>query len=86
MQPVVVITLKEIWEAVTRLTGRVDVLIEHQNTTTRDLSDHEKASEAKHGDFETRLRSLERSRWPLPSLAAVVSIAALAVSVVMLLR
>ena len=82
----VVITAREIYDAVVRLTGRVDVLIEQQNTTSRDLADHEKASAATHSDFESRLRSLERSRWPLPSLAAVLSLGALAVSIVMLLR
>jgi len=81
----VVITAREIYDAVVRLTGRVDVLIEQQNTTSRDLSDHEKAAASAHQDFESRLRSLERSRWPLPSLAAVMSLAALGVSIVMLM-
>lgn len=32
---------------------------------------------ADRGDIESRLRILERARWPLPSLAALVSLAAL---------
>ncbi|MEU3350272.1 hypothetical protein [Streptomyces sp. NPDC037389] len=32
-------------------------------------------------DLDTRLNAVERSRWPLPSLAAVVSIAAVIVSI-----
>lgn len=78
----VVITGREIYDAVVRLTGRVDVLIEQQNTTARDLQDHEKVSASTHADFESRLRSLERARWPLPSLAAAVSLAALAMTII----
>jgi hypothetical protein len=54
----VYITSREIYDAVVRLTGRVDVLIEQQSSTQRDMADH-----------ESRLRTLERSRWPLLSLA-----------------
>lgn len=87
MEPLgnVVITAREIYDAVVRLTGRVDVLIEQQSTTSRDLADHEKASAATHQDFETRLRSLERARWPLPSLAAAVSLVAIALTIIPML-
>lgn len=83
MEPLgnVVITAREIYDAVVRLTGRVDVLIEQQNTTARDLQDHERLSVSVHQDFETRLRSLERARWPLPSLAAAVSLVAIALTI-----
>jgi hypothetical protein len=65
----VVITSREIYDAVVRLTGRVDVLIEQQNQTAHTSQDH-----------ESRMRSLEKSRWPLPSVAMLVSIAALAMT------
>lgn len=69
MEPLggVSITAREIYDAVVRLTGRVDVLIEQQTQTRSEVQDH-----------ESRLRSLERSRWPLHSLAVLTSIAALA--------
>lgn len=67
----VVITSREIYDAVVRLTGRVDVLIQQQSETQHDLQDH-----------EGRLRSLEKARWPLPSLAVVCSLAALALAVI----
>ena len=67
----IVITSREIYDAVVRLTGRVDVLIEQQTTTRQEVQDHEQ-----------RLRGLERGRWPLPSLAVLVSIAAFVLSVV----
>lgn len=62
----VTITSREIYDAVVRLTGRVDVLIAQQAETSADLKDH-----------ETRLRTLERGRWPLPAVAVLVSMAAL---------
>lgn len=72
MEPLggVTITAREIYDAVVRLTGRVDVLIEQQTQTTTDIKDH-----------ETRLRSLEKARWPLPSAALLVSVVAIAVNV-----
>ena len=68
MEPLggIVITSREIYDAVVRLTGRVDVLIEQQTTTRQEVQDHEQ-----------RLRGLERGRWPLPSLAVLVSLTAL---------
>ena len=70
MEPLVgaVVTAREIYDAVVRLTGRVDVLIEQQTATRQNVTDH-----------ETRLRSLERSRWPLHSAAVLISLAAVAV-------
>jgi hypothetical protein len=71
MEPLggVTITSREIYDAVVRLTGRVDVLIEQQTATRQDVQDH-----------EMRLRALERSRWPLPALSVVVALGALAVA------
>lgn len=64
--PGITITSREIYDAVVRLTGRVDVLIEQQNHTTNSVTDH-----------EGRLRALERSRWPLPSVAVLISLISL---------
>lgn len=68
--PGVVITSREIYDAVVRLTGRVDVIIEQANHLTTQAQDH-----------ETRLRQLERSRWPLHSLSVLVALGAVALSV-----
>jgi prophage DNA circulation protein len=62
----ITITSREVYDAVVRLTGRVDVLINQQSATQTDVADH-----------ETRLRALERARWPLPSAAVLLSLAAL---------
>lgn len=68
MEPLggVTITAREIYDAVVRLTGRVDVLIEQQNQTQHVTQDH-----------ESRLRAVERRMWPLPSFALLVSLGAL---------
>jgi hypothetical protein len=62
----ITITAREVYDAVVRLTGRVDVLISQQSTTQAEVQDH-----------EGRLRSLEKARWPLPSAAVLFSLAAL---------
>jgi hypothetical protein len=67
--PGVVITSREIYDAVVRLTGRVDVVIEQQTHTSQMTQDH-----------ETRIRAMERSRWPLHSLTVLVALGALALS------
>lgn len=83
MEPLsgVVITAREIYDAVVRLTGRMDVLIEQHNAQAQDLRDHEIRADTRHNDHEARLRSLEKARWPLPSLAAVMAVASLVVAI-----
>lgn len=66
----VVITSREIYDAVVRLTGRVDVLIAQSEEVRHDLQDH-----------ETRLRTLERARWPLPALSVLIALGSLATAV-----
>ncbi|WP_420034374.1 hypothetical protein ACN2WE_19250 [Streptomyces sp. cg28] len=50
--------------------GDLALLLQRADQTDKTLSEH-----------EDRLDALERSRWPLPSLAALTSCAALAVAV-----
>ncbi len=65
----VVITSREIYDAVVRLTGRVDVLIEQQSQVRTQLQDQEQ-----------RLRTLERARWPLPALSVLIALGSLSVA------
>lgn len=62
----VTITSREIYDGIVRLTGRVDVLIETVRQNTAQVMDH-----------ESRLRTLERARWPLPAAALLLSVTAL---------
>jgi hypothetical protein len=63
---VVTIGLKEIYDQLVALNTKVEVLM-------GEVADVDKTV----GDHEERLRKLEAARWPLPALAATVSIAAL---------
>lgn len=65
IDPHVAITTREIYDAVLKLTGKVEVVILQQAENNKDLADH-----------ETRLRDLERSRWPIPTVALLISLAA----------
>lgn len=70
------------------------MLIEQQTTTHNEVQDHENrirsleqhsTSREKVQDHEVRLRSLERARWPLPSVAVLLSVAAVVLTVIQLL-
>lgn len=63
----VVIGAREIYDAVMNVSATVNRLASQHDDLARDLQDH-----------EVRLRVLERSRWPLPALSILVSIAAVA--------
>ncbi len=65
----VVITPREIYDPLVLLRDAVRELVQGHQDADRQLGDH-----------EARIRSLERGRWPLPSIAALVSIAALIVA------
>jgi hypothetical protein len=75
----VVITPREIYDAVSRVSGQVDR-----------LSGSIVTFEQGHGDHETRLRVLEeawrsRPRWPLASVMALASMAAAIAALIALL-
>lgn len=55
----------------TRVDGSLALLVQRGDQTDKKIEDH-----------EARLDALERSRWPLPSLAAVVSVGTLAYTLV----
>lgn len=65
----VTITAREIYDAVVRLTGRVDVLIEQQADIKHDIGDH-----------ESRIRNLERTKWPLPAVSVLIALGAVSIS------
>ncbi|MCX5446013.1 hypothetical protein [Streptomyces nigrescens] len=58
-----------------RLDGRLDLLAQRDDQTDKTLADHEQ-----------RLATLERSRWPLPSLAVLIGGAGCALSAWQLVR
>ncbi|MGW5673927.1 hypothetical protein ACWEV4_02345 [Streptomyces sp. NPDC003860] len=52
-----------------RVDGALALLVQRSDQTDKQLA-----------DMETRLDALERSRWPLPSIAALVAVAGLALT------
>ncbi|KUF19595.1 hypothetical protein [Streptomyces silvensis] len=56
-------------EGFARVDGSLALLVQRGDQTDRAIADH-----------ETRLDTLERSRWPLPSVAALVALVGLTLS------
>jgi hypothetical protein len=65
----VIIGAREIYDRVVAVGAVVDRVSAQLVDIAQDLRDH-----------ETRIRSLEKARWPMPALAVLVSIAALALA------
>lgn len=65
--------------AVTRLEGKLDSLAQA-------FANEQTAKVTSQADHESRLRTLERGRWPLPSLAALMALAGLIVSLLSMKR
>lgn len=73
--PVVTIGLKEIYDQLLVLTTKVEVMLGNQADADERITDH-----------EGRLRTLERARWPLPTLGALLALASVVVAVIALFR
>jgi hypothetical protein len=67
----ILITNREVYDAVIRLTGRVDVLIEQQQHASGEIKDH-----------EIRIRELEKARWPLPAASLLVAVLSIGITIV----
>lgn len=84
---VVRITLDDIYRMLVALSARVDTALSKHERTEQIVADHEQELRPLAGaaerllDHEARLRQLERSRWPLTSVAVLVPLAALIVAV-----
>jgi hypothetical protein len=84
---VVVITLADIYKQMVQLTTRVDTALARADQADRIIAEHEAELHPLAGagekliDHEARLRSIERSRWPITSLTVLIAVAGLAVSV-----
>lgn len=68
-------SLADVYAAVLRIEGRLEVLAERQDATGRDVADH-----------NTRLRQLEGRRWPLPAAGLLVSLLAALVAAAAMIR
>ena len=71
------ITLRDVYDRVTEIGTKVDVI--STGHIVMDATMRELSADAK--DHEHRIRAVERRQWPLPTLAIIVSLAALAATV-----
>lgn len=74
MDPVI-ITTREIYDAVIKVSAQVAML----DVTLKEVT-------AVKADHEIRIRSLEKGRWPLPSISILIAVGALAVTVFTLIH
>lgn len=81
---------REIFEEVVQLRRAAERLVDRVDDVVRDVGDHEsrlrtlEASDAAKAvsDHEARIRAMERTRWPLPSLAALIAVTSLVVAII----
>ncbi|MER7212441.1 hypothetical protein ABT340_35760 [Streptosporangium sp. NPDC000239] len=71
----VTIGAREIYDELKTVGGKVDRVDAKVDGIVAEVADH-----------ETRLRALERGRWPLPSLAAVLAFASLVLALITFIR
>jgi hypothetical protein len=67
--------LTDVDRKVSDVGGKVDRLSDQHTDLRTDMTEMR-------ADYEARLRSLERGRWPLPSLAALIALASLIVTII----
>ena len=62
--------MNDLYDKVVGLSARLDVMLSRIDDVLRDVSDH-----------ESRIRQLERSRWPVANVTVLVGIASLVLAV-----
>jgi hypothetical protein len=67
--------MRSLHDAVSRVETKLDGLRDGYVEVRKDVADH-----------ETRLRSLERARWPLPTIGALAGVAGAVAGVIALYR
>lgn len=77
----IIIGAREIYDQVIRLTASVDRLHADLTGVQADRVEDETRRQREHADHEVRLRSLERGRWPLHTLAVLIALASLLIVV-----
>lgn len=83
----VVITLADVYKQVLMLAARVDASLSRQEQLDRVVAEHEAdlrplADAAERiKDHESRIRTIERSRWPMGSIMMIIALASLAVAI-----
>jgi len=77
-----IVTVKDIYDGVVRLEARIADITTHLAVIQNQLLEFDKTQ----NDHERRITKLEGRLWPLPSIAALLAIASLAIDVVVFLH
>lgn len=72
-------------EGFATLNGRLDMSLQRTTQLESDLKDLTTRTDRDVTGLDQRIDALERARWPLPSLAALVGLAGLTIALVQLL-
>lgn len=77
--------VRDLAKAVGRIESKLDAILDDNRDIRGDLADHEARLRALEGapkttDIEPRVTTLEKARWPLPSVAALTALGALTVT------
>jgi septal ring factor EnvC (AmiA/AmiB activator) len=72
--------VRDLAKTVSRIEAKIDGVLNETRDIRADLADHETRLRAlesmpKSSELEPRIASLERSRWPLPSIGALTGVA-----------
>jgi hypothetical protein len=87
----VLITLADIYKLVVGLAARVDTALSKHERTEQIVAEHDAELRPLAGaadrlvDHEARLRSLEKSRWPVQSVTILIALASAVVALVALI-
>ncbi|GHI91265.1 hypothetical protein [Streptomyces olivaceus] len=83
--------VRDLAKTVGRIEAKIDGVLNETRDIRADLADHETRLRAletmpKSSEIEPRVATLERARWPLPSIAALTGIGALVVALLAFLN
>jgi hypothetical protein len=80
------VKLRDVYELLQRQGDQLTALTLEVRLANQRAEDRAAKQAEKQADHEVRLRALERKVWALPSLAAIVSLAGLAISLTNVIR
>lgn len=83
--PSFVVTAKDIYDLALKTSTQLTILLAQHGALDKDLREHQADSRVVHSDQESRLRALERGRWPLPTLATLIALASAIIAAIALM-
>lgn len=82
----VIISPREIYDAVIRLDGSVRGLLQQMTQHTDEHVRRDEDVDARFQDLEQRMRRREQAAWPLPSLSLLIAVAGVVIAFISLAK